>query len=148
MSLVSCFVLNLKRMNFMFGIILQTLFNTFHWGSGLQLAYWFQINTVKPVMRGHLSGYLNCIFSGPNSSLTMYLWWGDTCHVGPLFECPLIRDIASHPSVFKKMTTKWQAVSHKKTGYFFWYFYFKYIKNVTISGKIFVILRFLCQSVW
>ena len=35
-------------------------------------------NTVKPVLRGHLSGCLNCIFCKPNYTFNveMYLWWG------------------------------------------------------------------------
>ena len=38
-------------------------------------------------MRGHLSGYINCIFCEPNCifNIEIYLRRGDTCHVGTLF---------------------------------------------------------------
>ena len=51
----------------------------------------FKVNTVKPVTRGHLNfeigmSKLHFLWTKIYFNIEMYLWRGDTCHVGTLFE--------------------------------------------------------------
>ena len=53
-----------------------------------------KVYTVKPVMRGNLSGC--CSFCEPNCTLTLYLWWGGHLSCRDTFECPLITCFTVH----------------------------------------------------